>query len=533
MKRIVQMMMACAMLVTLVSMAAAQSGPQPVVRMGDWVEIGNEAFMNIIGTIDTRFETVHNQDFENDIRDVSPSGNTSANTSKRNDASFYTEIRFGSDFRYQKNLRSRLMLECERTLDGTSIDRDPDDDPAGNGCRVERFWIDYKWAGTPIRMRLGADLWRFDPVGYVRDDDPRFATFLEYPGMTVTFAIGIRQDTGAGNGGTDASGNFLTNDNDNLYYMAGLDYTRIKGHHFGLHYVYYRDRRNSSGDGASGQKSQVSQIIPGWVGKFGSVTAAVAPSVLIGSLDSSNATNNRNFDVLSFGVAAGITANLGMVAPFITVNWGTGDDDPNDSDLKGFTPNGTQEGITGFGGPIWNLNNYGMTEDRAPLSPARYNVSGVLSANTGVHRSTSMYNDRTGNGAHNGVSSTMSNPGTFVLSAGANFYPAKGHTLTAYYALDAITEDDFMNDADPNIRGSAGKILWHELTAAWFWQVNRHFDIRLAGMMAIPGSLTKSLADTVNCDTGAQGVAPGDTTTNRCDGDDVALRGELRVRARF
>jgi hypothetical protein len=46
-----------------------------VTRIGDWVEIGNETFMNIIANADIRYFTVHNMEFENDVRDIVTSRN--------------------------------------------------------------------------------------------------------------------------------------------------------------------------------------------------------------------------------------------------------------------------------------------------------------------------------------------------------------------------------------------------------------------------------------------------------------------------
>ena len=80
MKRFTVLALACVMALAMVSIAVAQ--PKPVVRMGDWVEIGNDAWMNIIATIDTRYFTNHNADFEDRLRDSTSSAQvtTGANT---------------------------------------------------------------------------------------------------------------------------------------------------------------------------------------------------------------------------------------------------------------------------------------------------------------------------------------------------------------------------------------------------------------------------------------------------------------------
>jgi hypothetical protein len=64
--------------------------------------------------------------------------------------------------------------------------------------------------------------------------------------------------------------------------------------------------------------------------------------------------------------------------------------------------------------------------------------------------------------------------------------------------------------------------LYHEVDAAYTWTLNPHFDIRLAGGLLIPAEGVKSIAATQFCDGG-----------RRCQGEDIALNGEARFRARF
>ena len=57
------------LVLAVASLAAAQQVPQPVVRLGNWIEVGNDVFMHIIGAADIRYRTVHNYDFDNRVRD--------------------------------------------------------------------------------------------------------------------------------------------------------------------------------------------------------------------------------------------------------------------------------------------------------------------------------------------------------------------------------------------------------------------------------------------------------------------------------
>jgi hypothetical protein len=78
---------------------------------------------------------------------------------------------------------------------------------------------------------------------------------------------------------------------------------------------------------------------------------------------------------------------------------------------------------------------------------------------------------------------------------------------------------------DPGFSGRFGKDLVYELGGFWMWTLNPYFDIRLAGNAAWLGDGYKDWAQLANCSTG-----PGFSS---CGGKNVALKGELRFRARF
>ena len=58
------------------------------------------------------------------------------------------------------------------------------------------------------------------------------------------------------------------------------------------------------------------------------------------------------------------------------------------------------------------------------------------------------------------------------------------------------------------------------------WTPNPHFDIRLARSLAFLGSGFKDIARLADCDLQTAGI-------QACHGNDVALKGEVRFRARF
>ena len=163
-----------------------------MVRLSNFLEVGNDVFMHIIASSDIRYKTVHNYDFDNSTRDRTPDRNPSSTGSQEGESDLlYAELRFGVEARYQKNLMFYLLFEHQQIFDGQLIDdRSNTSNPGGTdvfgrgastenpGFHVERYWIDYKFAGTPLRMRVGADRWAQDQASLVSDDDPRLALFL-------------------------------------------------------------------------------------------------------------------------------------------------------------------------------------------------------------------------------------------------------------------------------------------------------------------------------------------------------------------
>ena len=71
------------------------------------------------------------------------------------------------------------------------------------------------------------------------------------------------------------------------------------------------------------------------------------------------------------------------------------------------------------------------------------------------------------------------------------------------------------------------KTQYHELAGFWQWTLNPYFDMRLAGCWGSPGGGYRDLAHLANCTPNA--ASPAST----CAGNDVAMTGEARFRARF
>ena len=76
MKRLTQVILVCALMLAVASLAAAQgtlqvpSGtPQPAMRFGNFIEVGNDVLMHIIATNQFTYQTTTNFDFEKNVRD--------------------------------------------------------------------------------------------------------------------------------------------------------------------------------------------------------------------------------------------------------------------------------------------------------------------------------------------------------------------------------------------------------------------------------------------------------------------------------
>src|SRR6266516_8097403 len=140
MKRWAQIALIGVMLLAVASWAAAQGtlqvpsgAAQPAMRFGNFIEIGNDVLMHIIATVDLRYNTTTNWDFERKVRDRVASRNPMSTIEQSGESDvFWLLSRFGVDFRYQKSTEVQLVLEQRTNLDGnTSDDRFNSNNPGG------------------------------------------------------------------------------------------------------------------------------------------------------------------------------------------------------------------------------------------------------------------------------------------------------------------------------------------------------------------------------------------------------------------
>src|SRR5712691_10320174 len=257
MKRRAQIALIGVVILAVASLAAAQgtlqvpSGtPQPAMRFGNFIEVGNDVLMHIIATNDFRYNTTTNWDFERKVRDRVASRNPMSTIEQSGESDvFWLLTRFGVDFRYQKSTEVQIVMEQRTNLDGnTTDDRMNSNNPGGTdifgraastenkGYFCVYCWLDYKFEGTPLRMRVGFDLWQVDQAGLIGDNDPRFALFGDFGNLDVMGAAVVQFES-------QRLG--LTNDNDLIYYTFSAGYN-LKPHRFQLDVTYARDRFNGA-----------------------------------------------------------------------------------------------------------------------------------------------------------------------------------------------------------------------------------------------------------------------------------------------
>jgi hypothetical protein len=556
------------------TLAAAQQAPQPVVRLGNFIEVGNDVFMHIIGTADIRYKTVQNFDFEQNVRDRTSSRAPGSTVEHEGEGDLsYAELRLGAEFRYQKNLQLYLLFEHQQVFDGNLIDdRSNSTNPGGTdafgrapstenpGFHIERYWIDYKFAGTPLRMRVGADLWNVDQAGLVGDDDPRFALFGEFGNFDVMAAAVIQYES-------QRLG--LENDNDLIYYTFSAGYN-MKPHRFQFDVVYMRDRFagadmsttaprvTGSGIGWQGQKQDSVMLMASWTGQFGPVRGLFQANGVVGRAQGGTAglsgiptdVSQRGYDILAGAAVAYAEVELGIIRPFVGVVIGTPDSNSTDRHLRGFAPASWQD-VTQITGVSWfshldTSTNFAGRDYSCParlqgMRPGPTAASGPNAIGTQVfggsagfecdHSVSNPFNNKIGSQSHLGIISTYSNPGTLLIPVGLKVNPLQGHEVVGFYTYrgmlnSRLLEQAFRVGVDPGFTGKFDLAQVHELGGYWQWTLNPYFDIRLAGNVAIAGEGNKQIAEMADCNLQQPGF-------QNCTGKTTALKGEVRFRARF
>jgi hypothetical protein len=580
MKRLTQIALVGVFLLAVVSTAVAQPATQrapqalqPVYRIGNFTEVANDLFMHIIATSDIRYGTNENMDFDKRIRDQTLTRQPASTAVQVTDSDLtWAEVRIGVDARYRKNLTFQLLFEQQHVFDGNLIDgRANEENPGGTdvfgreaetengGLHVERFWLRYKFEGTPLTLFVGAELKSIGVVGIFGNDDPGIGLEAEFGNLRLSAKAYMERE---------AQRLGLTNDNDLVSYAFEASYD-LSPHRFRFDVVWFRDRffgadtaavgcAGRGGLGCSGQKSDSVWIDAGWEGRLGPVRGLLQGNVILGTADGGTAgltagvQQGQEYDIFAGSIVGYAEVDLGVVRPFLLGVYGTADGNPRDRQLRGFAVQPQDDSTQWAGGMLSHFDKSLAAGTRDASCPARFR--GVASRQNGVpgnpyaigtlvtaataaggfsecyHSVANLWNARLGRRAHQSLVITYSNPGTLLGSVGFRSFPLRGHEITGWYMYRGMLDSSLLETAfAPEIQaGTIRKIrkaLYHEIGGFWMWTLNPHFDIRLAGSVVMNGDGGRDLAHLADCDPGA--------ARRTCAGETLALRGEARFRARF
>src|SRR5439155_22284829 len=119
MRRVTQIILVCVLMLGVTSLAAAQGTlqvptgtPQPSMRFGNFIEVGNDVLMHIIATNQFVYYTSTNFDFEHKVRDRVSSRNPQSTVEQGGESDALGMLtRFGVDFRYQKVIEGRIVRQ--------------------------------------------------------------------------------------------------------------------------------------------------------------------------------------------------------------------------------------------------------------------------------------------------------------------------------------------------------------------------------------------------------------------------------------
>jgi hypothetical protein len=252
-----------------------------------------------------------------------------------------------------------------------------------------------------------------------------------------------------------------------------------------------------------------------------------------GTVEGAANAGSPELDVQSWAAVGYLEANLGMATPFVALIYGSGDDDPFDRDLKGFSIPHREITImaSGFLDTFDTSTSFG---ERGTASPARAGYAGGAQFR---HSVGNPFSDRIGNTAHRNrlgvqvVNTPLSNPGVLMPMAGVKLAPLKGHNVDLWWIWTRLDETETLRWSAIQAGVAAAlahfdQSLTHEFSVAYTWTLNPHFDIRLSGNVILPQDGAKDIAATQDCEPSMAGL-------QSCEGEDVALRGEARFRARF
>ena len=367
----------------------------------------------------------------------------------------------------------------------------------------------------------------------------------------------------------------LENDNDLVSYVFTAAYD-LKPHRFGFDVAYFRDRFSGADTrggvtardiGCTGQKHDSVFIDASWTGRLGPVRTLLQGNVILGTAEGTTAPLSttgvlagREYDIFAGSIIGYVEVDLGVVRPFLLGVYGSPDGDPTDRQLRGFGDVQPEGDSTQWATDMLShFDRSSATGGRRDYScPAR--LRGVRSRSAREQPLCHRHGHHEGPACEpycsrchcrmlpsrleplewepreqlpRGDLTTYSNPGTQLGSVGLRTFPARGHEVTGWFtyrgtAHSGLLETAFAPEIQAGVIRQIRRDLYYEIGGFWQWTLNPHFDIRLAGNVAIAGDGSRDLAHLADCDGNLTNAS-----RRTCQGEGTALRGDARFRARF
>tara|TARA_R110002049_G_scaffold191507_1_gene360480 strand:- start:50205 stop:51878 length:1674 start_codon:yes stop_codon:yes gene_type:complete len=350
------------------------------------------------------------------------------------------------------------LLQADSTLDVTNVDANAGAGNQQSDFGIERLHGSARLGDSNWRVHAGWDLWETDMgagAGLVLLEDQ--------PGIWLTGANNDRSfDWNVGwfkfnenNTLPDAS-SFAVADGDNPGHDRNVfaGYLNQKVPTGRIRYFYTYDdindvpvgsiSRNIAGQTTStiastssnGSDAQVHHLGAYYAGKVNTVDLMFEGVYEFGSVDNAGLTGvidggRDSYDVSGYAFAGRVALNTGNVRPNIGFVYSSGDSDPSDGDLEGYTSNAAGTRFTAFGGENTILNDTNLVLGTA--------IFGFLP--DGLGNGTPVFTGGIDNFAGFGMG-RGDNPGLWMIQAGFEMGPfSNGATFTSNARAFGWNED--------------------------------------------------------------------------------------------
>jgi hypothetical protein len=387
-------------------------------------------------------------------------------------------------------------LEFDRPLDTNVVDERGGLDNETSDFGLERIHGSYK-LGENLRLHAGYDIWFVgDPAGLTYgDDSPGF--WLDGDYGAVDFSVAYFKLSEYNWDVSPSTERFSDSKNEDRDLYAGyLNYNLGKGHDIRGFYMFDRIRDVPTGSilqrltGQAGAVPDTNAHYLGgfYEGKMGLLSCFVEGVYKFGEAEDTGLARD-DYDISAYALSADLELNLDEMVgfgfkPHLGFIYTSGDDDPADGDLEGYTGVATHQRFTKFGGE-----NTIIGDGHTMLGSVIYSfIPGLYGSGTPVI--TGGLTNTTALGAERG-----DNPGMTMTSAGLTLAPKRfliyRTNVNSFWWNEDIRVPSFVNPAvvTPVDSGYTGTEWDNEITLA----MSRHSFIKAHGSIFFPGEVIEDV----------------------------------------